>query len=317
MNILIAYKHKIPVEKYGGTQRIIWWLGKALVNLGHKVTYLVKKGSHCPFADVIPFDMKKPLKAQIPEYIDLVHFHYKVNAPNIDIPFVATIHGNAGPGSIFHENSIFLSHRHASNHNSDVYVYNGIDTEDYGNVLLDNKREHLLFLGKISRKSKNLKGCIKIAQKANMKLAIVGGHGLSFDRRIQYKGYLGGEKKKRVIQQSLALLFPILWEEPFGLAIIESLYFGSPVLGTPYGSLPELIHSEVGFLSNRVAELVKVLKNLDQFDRKKCHEYVCDSFSATVMAQNYVKLYERVGSGEKLHSKKPVKRDIRVAYEMK
>ena len=313
MNILIAYKHKIPVFKYGGTQRIIWWLGKELVKLGHSVTYLVKKGSHCPFADVIPFDLQKTLKDQIPAHTDIVHFHYKINDPLIDIPFLMTIHGSEG--TLFHENSVFLSRRHAYTHHSEVYIYNGIDIDDYGEVHLDTRRKHLLFLGKTSRRSKNLKGCIEIAKRTDMKLAIVGGYGFSFDRRIQYKGYLGGRKKNRVIQGSQALLFPVLWEEPFGLAIIESLYYGCPVFGTPYGSLPELIPEDIGYLSNRINDHIDALKNINRYDRKTCHEYVRDNFTSTIMTKNYLKLYEKVLSGEKLHKTTLTKRDLDTAYD--
>ncbi|RYE12133.1 MAG: glycosyltransferase family 4 protein, partial [Sphingobacteriales bacterium] len=53
MNILIAHNSVIPAFKYGGTQRVIWWLGKELVKRGHKITYLVAKGSHCDFATII------------------------------------------------------------------------------------------------------------------------------------------------------------------------------------------------------------------------------------------------------------------------
>jgi len=74
------------------------------------------------------------------------------------------------------------------------------------------------------------------------------------------------------------LLFPVLWNEPFGIALIESLYFGCPVIGTPYGSLPELIPKEVGFLSSKKDELVIAVKNIDAYDRTTCNRYVMDNF---------------------------------------
>lgn len=116
---------------------------------------------------------------------------------------------------------------------------------------------------------------------------------------------LGGEKKNAVIQQADALLFPVLWHEPLGLAILESLYFGAPVFGTTFGSLPELITEEFGFLSNSKSELVEALKNIEQYDRKKCHEYICDQFSAEKMTENYLKVYEEILSGKKLNPQKP------------
>ena len=56
MHILIVNNTTIPAFKYGGTERIIWWLGKDLVKRGHKVTYLVESGSSCDFAAVIPYN---------------------------------------------------------------------------------------------------------------------------------------------------------------------------------------------------------------------------------------------------------------------
>ena len=50
MHILIVTQSKIPAEKYGGTQRVIWGLGKALVQAGHKVSFMAAEGSVCEFA---------------------------------------------------------------------------------------------------------------------------------------------------------------------------------------------------------------------------------------------------------------------------
>ncbi|MEI2710007.1 MAG: glycosyltransferase [Chitinophagaceae bacterium] len=104
---------------------------------------------------------------------------------------------------------------------------------------------------------------------------------------------------------SKALLFPVLWHEPFGIALIESLYYGCPVLGTPYGSLPELINNEVGFLSNSYNELANALKNCQQYNNKHCSNYVVDNFSAKSMTEKYIAYYEKVLNGEQLNSTLP------------
>ena len=70
MNILIAHNSKIPAFKYGGIERVIWYLGEELVKLGHKITYLVPEGSFCEFADVIAIDLNQAIDNQIPEHID-------------------------------------------------------------------------------------------------------------------------------------------------------------------------------------------------------------------------------------------------------
>jgi len=98
---------------------------------------------------------------------------------------------------------------------------------------------------------------------------------------------------------------PVRWHEPFGIALIESLYFGSPVFGTPYGSLPEIVTAGMGVLSDSVSKLAEALKDADGYDRKACYEYVCDRFLAGSMARSYVGMYERVLNGEQLNVEKP------------
>ncbi len=308
MHIVIVDKHRLPVSGYGGSERITWWLAKGLVQMGHRVTLLTHPKSQCPFARVVPLDFKKPLETQIPQDTDVVQFQFKVKKPHISIPYVVSIHGNGKPQETYDRNSVFLSRKHAENHGAVCYVYCGLDPEEYGRFDLSIHRKHFLFLAKASRKVKNLKGCIRIARALNTPLAIVGGRGWSWDRRIRYMGYLGGEKKNQVIRESIALLFPVLWEEPFGLAIIEALYHGCPVYGTRYGSLPELVPQDVGFLFNDIQDIIQSLREGIPFNRKRCHEWVCEQFLFSHMAQGYVQLYEKVCTGEKLNPTVPVKK---------
>ncbi|MEQ8424250.1 MAG: hypothetical protein RIA63_06035, partial [Cyclobacteriaceae bacterium] len=79
MNILIVLPAVIPAKNYGGTERVIWYLGRDLVKLGHRVTYLVNKGSVCDFANVVFYDHTMPVNDQIPEGIDLVHLNHPVS----------------------------------------------------------------------------------------------------------------------------------------------------------------------------------------------------------------------------------------------
>ena len=65
MHILIVNNTSIPVTKYGGTERVIWWLGKQLVQMGHQVSYLVAAGSHCDFAKVYVLNSSTPFNKQI------------------------------------------------------------------------------------------------------------------------------------------------------------------------------------------------------------------------------------------------------------
>ena len=91
----------------------------------------------------------------------------------------------------------------------------------------------------------------------------------------------------------------------FGIALIESLYFGCPVIGTPYGSLTELIPKEVGFLSAKKDELATAVKNIDAYSRNACHQYVMDNFTSDKMTLQYLVLYEKVMNGEQLNTVAP------------
>ena len=112
MHILIVNNSHIPVQAYGGAERIVWWLGKALVAMGHEVTYLVRKKSSCPFAKLIWLDESRPLNEQIPTECDLVHLHFPTDEP-ISKPLLFTCHTNSPDTHTFHPNTVFLSGNHA------------------------------------------------------------------------------------------------------------------------------------------------------------------------------------------------------------
>lgn len=312
LHILIAYKGKIPTPKYGGTSRDIWYLGKELVKMGHRITFLVGAGSRCDFAGVIYYNPEQTLASQIPDDVDLVHVHFPIPEP-LPKPYMITVHGNSNKAQEFDINTTFISRDHAKRHGSEVFVYNGLGLEEYGKPQMDRPRNYLHFIGKAAWKVKNLKGCISISRASGIPLRVMGGYRvnlkmgvrITLDPKIRFEGMVGGETKNRLLNGSQALLFPVRWNEPMGLAVVESLYFGCPVFGTPYGALPELVGPEFGFLSNKKSELVEALKHVDEYDRKRCHEYVCDNFASIHMTKNFLPLYEKVLNGETLNPNPP------------
>lgn len=318
MNILIVENSIIPVSLYGGTERVVWDLGKELVKLGHKVTFLVKEGSTCEFASVLHINNEIPLVKQIPVDIEVVHFNSKpADLDLLDTPYIITIHGNYYDNDEFDKNVVFVSKNHANRYSSDSYVYNGLDWNAYSKPNLKVKREAFHFLGKASWGVKNLKGAIDIIKKTKTeKLNVLGGKRFServlkmgpsyvFSSKVSFKGMVGGQEKEDYLNHSKGLIFPVVWHEPFGLAIIESLYFGSPVFGTPYGSLSELVVDDVGFLSNRADELTNSVLNSERFSSQVCHEYAVENFNSKKMALQYVLKYESVISGKKLNRNTP------------
>jgi len=326
MRILLVSKTSIPVYAYGGTERVIWDLGYALSQLGHQVTYLVAAGSTCPFAHVLHIDPATDLRMQIPDEIDIVHFQFKPEF-SLDEDFtkvyVVTEHGNTAADNVLPLNSIFVSKNHAQRHGSDQFVHNGLNWDAYGPVDFDTRREHHHFLGKAAWRVKNVVGAIDVALDAGVKLAVLGGTRLNlkrgfrftWSRRIQFHGMVGGQEKFRLLNTSNGLVFPVRWHEPFGLAVIESLYFGCPIFSTPYGALPELVSPEQGCLSASKAELVSSIQD-KSFDMRACHQHAVTHFNAEKMARGYLEKYEQVLAGENLSRTHPraTGRDIRLPW---
>ena len=311
MHILIVNRSKIPVSAYGGAERIIWWLGKALVQMGHKVTYLVQKKSTCPFANVLWLDEKRPLATQIPEECDLIHLHFQ-SEEELPKPTLFTYHENSEKAQQFHPNTVFLSRNHAQRHGGTEFVYNGLDLNDYGTPVLDNKRMYLHFLGKADWRVKNVKGAIELAKRTGDRLHVIGGSRVNFRRglritlnsHVRFHGMLGGDGKNVLLNGSKGLLYPTLWHEPFGLAVIESLYFGCPVFSTPYGALPELVPPDFGVLSADGSVLAQAVSQ-SRFNPATCHAFVRERFSAARMANDYLQVYEKVMAGEPLNPGTP------------
>jgi glycosyltransferase involved in cell wall biosynthesis len=326
MRVLLVSNSSIPVYAYGGTERVIWDLGKALVQLGHEVIYLVAAGSSCPFAEVLEIDSAVDLRLQIPSDIDIIHFQFN---PAFDLdmefdkPYVVTEHGNTAGDKRLPLNSIFVSNNHALRHGSDQFVYNGLNWDAYGPVDFELPRRHHHFLGKAAWRVKNVTGAIDVALEAGVRLAVLGGTRLNlkrgfrftWSRKVEFHGMVGGPQKFQLLNASNGLIFPVRWHEPFGLAVIESLYFGCPVFSTPYGSLPELVGPQHGVLSSRKSELVDAIRH-QSFDSRACHHHALENFNAAKMARDYIDKYQQVMDGERLSVTHPhaSERDVRLPW---
>lgn len=313
MKVCIVLNSYLPALKYGGTERVMWYLAKELVEMGHQVTFLTRKGSTCPFAQIKEINPGQDIVQQIPIVTDIVHFNSLVSEDFKDKPYIVTLHGNKTKG-ILNKNTVFVSRNHAERHGSNSFVYNGLDWNDYGTVNLKATRDYYHFLGKAAWKVKNVKGAINVVKGLkNERLRVLGGYRLNFKMgfrftlspKVRFDGMIGGETKNSLLTHSKGLIFPVKWDEPFGLAITESLYFGAPVFGTPYGSLPELVHKEVGFLTDNESEMIRHLSQQPFYSAKICHEYAGDLFNSRVMAIEYLKKYETVLNGNTLNATNP------------
>jgi glycosyltransferase involved in cell wall biosynthesis len=328
MNILIVHNSRIPANIYDSTERVIDWLGKTLISLGHTVTFLVKKGSECGFANVVFWDETKDINEQIPDYIDIVHFH-DLHNQIIDKPCLFTVYKNQEDRTDFHPNTVFISQDHALRHGKQLFVHHGIDFDEYERPTFAQRRTYFHFLGNTALKAKNVKGSIEIATESGERLHVIGGTRVNFrmglritlSPNVRFHGMLGNDGKMAILNGSKGLIFPVIWHEPFSLAAVESLYFGCPVFASPYGCMPELLgkstiinsrtqwngtmdayYSKYGCLSLKKSDLIEAIKNVDQYSREACHEYANEKFSAKRMASDYLALYEKILNGKPLET---------------
>jgi len=306
MHITIYRPGQIPIPPpgYGGAQRVIYWLGKTLVELGHQVTLIANAQSHIPGAElrVVDENEKDPQAwlRLVPDSTDIVQL-FDTPAVIIPKPFLVRIGGNGRPGEQFHPNTVFLSRNHAANHGSRHYVHNGLDPADYS--FLEKREDYAVFLAKARWPVKNLHGAAWVARRAGLELRVIGSRNWPLNlqrllpaiRGVRYCGTFGGQKKRDLIARARCLIFPVRWHEPFGVAVIEALVSGCYVAGTPYGSLPEIITPESGVLSAKAEELAEAVKNPQRFNPLICRDRVLrGGFTIQDSAQGYLKCYERI-----------------------
>jgi len=302
MHVVLCHDAHIPPSKYGGTERVIYWLARALTELGHRTSVIAKPGSHIPGSQILELKNGQSWEQLIPPDTDVLHF-WATPKPVPALPFIVTIEGNGQKNESFYPNTVFISRKHAENHDAQAFVYNGIDLNEYE---CHKKRERrLVFLAKASLRVKNLKGAIAIARAAHMPLDVLGSRDLPFGvhkylprwRGIRYHGMVGDNEKRALLSNALALLYPVRWHEPFGIALIEALASGCAVLGTPYGALPEIITPDVGVLGTTVDFFTKTLQDPWRFNPNKCRSKALEHFSHIEMARQYIQYYNKVLSG--------------------
>jgi glycosyltransferase involved in cell wall biosynthesis len=97
------------------------------------------------------------------------------------------------------------------------------------------------------------------------------------------------------LRRARGFLFPLQWDEPFGMVVVESMAAGAPVLAYPRGSMPELIKDgETGFLARDEDEMVQAIASVEKLDRRRCREWIVKEFSVERMIDGYEKVYRQV-----------------------
>lgn len=118
---------------------------------------------------------------------------------------------------------------------------------------------------------------------------------------VEFIGEIGEREKQEFLGGAYALMFLIDWPEPFGLAMIEALACGTPVIAMRRGSVPEIIdHGTTGFIVNDVEEAVAAISKVAELNRQDCRRAVEERFSSYRMAKDYLAEYARLQAEDRL-----------------
>lgn len=262
-----------------------------------------------------------------PEKYDIIHDHswfafpylLKINNPRIKI--IKTHHGGFNWDSLpnIKPNLVAISKFMAAyteqyfkqkGYNIKAeYVYNGIDLDKY--PYQQTKTEHLLFVGRLST-FKQPHIAVEIARKTNHKLDIIGGtfvdndqYVMQLEKLVEHDPNITIFKdaphslKIEKMKDAKALLFPSRMNEPFGLCALEAMSCGTPVIALDDGAISEvIIHSKTGWVCKSVDEMIHdVREHIPDIKPEDCRARA-EQLSRKVMAENYIKLYQRIIRGE-------------------
>jgi len=314
----------VPPREYGGTERIVHTLTQELVARGHEVTLFASAGSETSAtlhstsptplwesgADALAWHSVEveDLVEQSGDF-DVIHSHIDglpwLAGERYKAPLVTTVHGRLDlPDQLVSISNAQRRPVEDLHLNWRATVYHGLDLENIYE-LGDGASGYLAFVSRLTpEKAPDL--AIKVAIKAGMKI-VVGGNVADTEKEyfeskvkplldhplVEYVGELDDAGKNRVIGGASGFLVPIQWDEPFGLAFIEALATGTPIISCPRGSLPELIEDgRHGFLVSTEDELVDACRKVKTLDRAACRSWVLERYSPSQMAAGYERVYE-------------------------
>lgn len=321
----------VPPADYGGTELFVAHLAEGLSQLGIEVVVYTNGESTVPsdrrwIYDRSDWPIKNPSQAFIKSFnhaswavheaardCDVIHLQSAeavALSRFIKQPTLLTLHGpHDAKISEFYNfypevTYVCISEAQCKQESMPKMrtVHHGIDLGQYR--LVEHKQQYLSFIGRIAP----LKGthiAIDVAQRTGIPLKIAGDvqpmYREYFEKKIkpqldgklvEYIGLADLAAKNELLGNSIAMLFPIQWNEPFGLVMVEAMACGTPVLAMPGGSVPEVVREGVsGHICRSVVQMAKRAQNLN-FNPVAVRQYVAENFSTERMARDYAAVYE-------------------------
>ncbi len=189
-------------------------------------------------------------------------------------------------------------------------IHHGVDARAY--TLKTHKQPYFCFLGRIAP-AKGAHLAIEVARRTGIPLKIAGEIQPIFrdyfetrikpqvdGKFIQFVGEVNLAEKNELLSNAMAMLFPIQWNEPFGLVMIEAMATGTPVLALSGGAAREVIADGIsGYVCSTLPELVKKARQAEVFNPLIVRRYMEEKFSVERMVDKYVALYcQMVGAAQ-------------------
>jgi glycosyltransferase involved in cell wall biosynthesis len=335
----------VPPRAYGGIETLVADLADALVERGHDVVMVAAgdNGTRARFLRTYEVPPSERLGESMPEVlqaawishylddldVDIVHDHSlagPLTAGGRRVPTVVTAHGPcADEMADYYRHLSSRVHLVAISHAQRRLgpgvdwagtVYNALRVADF--PFRRRKEDYVLFLGRFSpHKGAHL--AIEAARRAGRPIVLAGkllepGERAYFDAEIRPR--LGGDAefvgevdmptKQLLYAAAHCVLFPITWDEPFGMVMIEAMACGTPVVALRRGSVPEIVIDGVtGFVRDRAAELPAAIDGAGGLSPAACRRHVERHFDVSIMAAGYERVYARIAAAARAAAPRP------------
>jgi len=335
IGIVAAHDAVVPPERYGGIEWAVSILAEGLLDAGHEVTLFAAPASATTAELVAPGgatgDGDAALRHVLGAWaaaaeLDLVSDHSGLLAAAMadacPVPMVHTVHTPLdGARGELYRLAARVSRRLRLISVSAIQegtapdlpwvgtCPNALDLDAY--PFYEGRREgYLFFLGRLSPE-KGAADAVRVSRKMGLPLKLAGkmhdrAERAYFAREVQpylgdgieYLGEVSHEEKVQLLQRARCTLFPLAWEEPFGLAILESLACGTPVVAVDRGAVREVIaHGESGIVVESVDDMAAAVEAAELIEPAACRDHVESRFSEQRMVRAYQDAFDRLLAG--------------------
>ncbi|MEU4830382.1 glycosyltransferase family 4 protein [Streptosporangium sp. NPDC023615] len=325
--------YDVPPRGYGGIESMVAGLVTGLTRRGHDVTLIGagRAGTSARFLATCGQAPSERIGESLPEVlhaarvhamsgglaVDVVHDHSlagPLSAPARTAPTVVTCHGDVGGefGDYYRvlgatASMVAISEaqrRVAPELNWAGVVHNAVDAGTF--PFREHKEDWVLWLGRFNE-DKGAHLAIDAARAAGRRILLAGklvekGEHAYFDAQVrprlgpdaEYLGEAGTARKHELLAAARCLIFPILWEEPFGMVMIEAMACGTPVVALGRGAVPEVVVDGLtGFVRGDPADLPAAVEAVGAISPRDCRSRVERFFCVEAMARGYEAIYRR------------------------